>query len=168
MKVCHNVRIRNCKIVNGEIYRTFNSSKREYYFGFKVQLITSNNGYAIEAKFLPASLSDVEAYDFMDFDLPKYSELFTDSGYTAYYMEDALYDDLKIILSTMRKRNSYMSDNNLSSNYIKQTKRHSIETYISGIQSLFPKHIHATNVQGFLIKSFGFILAYNCKLFLAS
>ncbi len=59
-----------------------------------------------------------------------------------------------------------MTDNTLSNNYIKQTKRHTIETFISGIQSLFPKHIHAINAKGFLIKSLGFILAYNCNLFL--
>lgn len=166
VRVCHNIRIRNCKIIKGEIYRVKNSSKREYFFGFKVQLITSNKGYAVEVKFLPCSFHDTEAFDVMDFNLPQNSELYTDSGYTAYYMEDVLADEQKIKLMTMRKKNSKMHNNNLSNNYIKQTKRHNIETFISSIDRLFPKKIHAINSQGFLIKVFGFILSYNFYLFL--
>ena len=166
VRVCHNIRIGRCKIVKGEIYRGYNSSKREYYFGYKVQLITSNDGYAVEVKFLPCSFHDTEAFEVMDFNLPDESELFTDSGYTAYYMEDILAEEQKIKLMTMRKKNSKMPDNNLSSNYIKQTKRHAVETHISSIVKLFPNKIHAINSDGFLLKIFGFILSYNFYLLL--
>lgn len=59
-----------------------------------------------------------------------------------------------------------MPDNNLFNNYLKQTKRHMVESFISSFDRLLPKKIHVINSDSFLIKVFGFIMAYNLYLFL--
>ncbi|KAB8153620.1 hypothetical protein EZY14_010350 [Kordia sp. TARA_039_SRF] len=52
VKVCHNIRIKRCKLLKGEEYRGYNASKREYFYGFKVQLITTKEGIPVEMYFV--------------------------------------------------------------------------------------------------------------------
>lgn len=166
VKVCHNIRISRCKLLKDEAFRGKNESKKEYFYGFKVQAITADNGYIVEFKFCPGSYHDSVAFDLMDFDLPENSELLADKAYNAYYMEDILLETNKINLLPVRKKNSKKPDNNVCVNFYRQTKRHIIETIFSLTDRLMPKKIHATNIQGFLLKITGFIFAYNLSLFL--
>lgn len=166
VKVCHNIRIITNKILKDKVYRGRNESKREYYYGYKVQIITSNTGYVIEVKFMPGSFHDSEAFSFMDFDLPENSNIYADSAYTNYYIEKELKEYLGINFLPLRKKNSKREDNNVEYNKEKQIKRRKIETFISCIDRLLPKKIHATNYKGFILKVFGFIVSYNINLFL--
>lgn len=45
--VCKNIRIPRCKLLQGKAYRGYNSSKREYFYGFKVQVITTYDGIPV-------------------------------------------------------------------------------------------------------------------------
>lgn len=162
-KICHNIRINRCRLSKDKSLRGYNSSKREYFYGYKVQIITSNEGYFIELKFTPGSYSDIQAFDFMEFELPENSDLYADSGYVCGYMEDILYD-FGINLKTMKRNNQ--TDWSMSKNYIAQTLRHSVETWISRVSNLLPKKIHATTIEGFQVKLFGFFLALNLETFL--
>lgn len=166
VRVCHNIRISRCKLLKDEDFRGKNESKKEYFYGFKVQAITAENGYIVEFKFCPGAYHDSVAFDLMDFDLPENAELFGDKAYNAYYMEDILLETNKINLLPVRKKNSKRPDNNGCVNYYRQTKRHIIETIFSLTDRLMPKKIHATNVSGFLLKITGFIFSYNLSLFL--
>jgi hypothetical protein len=44
VSVCRNIRIRNCRIYQGEEFRGYNFSKREYFYGIKVTVIASRDG----------------------------------------------------------------------------------------------------------------------------
>ena len=46
--VCKNIRIKNCKLLDNEAYRGKSVSKREYFYGFKIQVITTADGIPVE------------------------------------------------------------------------------------------------------------------------
>jgi hypothetical protein len=165
LAVCHNIRIKRCKLVKGEAHRGYNSSKRVYFYGFKVHMITAADGTVTEFEFSPGALEDLAGYNLLNFDLPKGSELNMDKAYNFYLQEDLLAENAEIVPNVIRKSNSKRSDNTPAQNFIKQVERRHIETDISLIERYFPKKIHVTNVQGFYFKILGFILAYNMETF---
>ncbi|MBD2756554.1 hypothetical protein IC230_26945 [Spirosoma sp. BT704] len=48
LPVCKNIRISRCQLVEGEAYRGYNASKREYFYGYKVHFITAADGRIVE------------------------------------------------------------------------------------------------------------------------
>ena len=82
--VCDNIRINRSRLVKGEEYRGKIASKRRFFFGFRVQLVTTRDKQPVQFFFLPGSYVDVTALQMMHLDLPAGSELFGDSGYTDY------------------------------------------------------------------------------------
>ena len=165
LSVCHNIRIKRCKLVKGKEYRGYNSSKKQYFYGFKVHLITAADGIVTEFEFSPGAVEDLAGYNLLNFDLPEGSELNMDKAYNFYSKEDLLREIALIKPNVIRKSNSKKEDNTPYQNYIKQVERRHIETNISMIERLFPKKIHVTNENGFYFKILGFILAYNMELF---
>lgn len=165
LAVCHNIRIKRCKLLKGEAYRGYNSSKREFFYGFKVHLITAADGTVTEFEFSPGALEDLASYNLLNFDLPGGAELNMDKAYNFYLQEDLLAETGQITPNVIRKSNSKKEDNTVPQNFIKQVERRHIETNISLIERLFPKKIHVTNVEGFYFKILGFILAYNMEAF---
>lgn len=162
LKVCHNIRISRSKVLKGEQWRGFNASKREYFYGVKVQLITTKNGVPVELCFSPGNEHDVEALQKMFIDLPPESSLFGDSAYTAYEMEE-LYKETELIeLKICRKSNSKRPDEPYQA-FIKNTMRKRIETTISEIVELTPHSIHAVTKEGFLLKILLFVFAFQVK-----
>ena len=165
LSICHNIRIKRCKLLKGEAYRGYNSSKREYFYGFKVHIITAADGTVTEFEFSPGALEDLASYNLLNFDLPSGSELNMDKAYNFYLQEDLMAETGQITPNVIRKSNSKKADNTVSQNFIKQVERRHIETNISLIERLFPKKIHVTNLEGFYLKILGFILAYNMEAF---
>ncbi len=162
LKVCHNIRINRSKLLTGEQWRGFNASKREYFYGVKVQLITTKNGIPVEICFSPGSEHDVEALQKMFMDLPPESSLFGDSAYTAYELEE-LYKETELIeLKICRKSNSKKPDKPYHA-FIKNAMRKRIETTISEIVEMTPHSIHAVTKDGFLLKILLFVLAFQVK-----
>ena len=47
VKVCHNIRISRCKLVKGKEFRGKCVSKREYFYGVKVCLILTEEGFPV-------------------------------------------------------------------------------------------------------------------------
>ncbi len=94
--------------------------------------------------------------------LPPGSELYGDSAYTDYTIEDDLEQTSHISLKVMRKKNSKRQDHPWNQ-YIKQHTRHYIETVFSTITCVFPKSIHAVTCEGFLLKLQEFIFAFTLQ-----
>ena len=82
LKVCHNIPISRSKLLKGEQYRGYNASKREYFYGVKVQLLTTKEGVPVEMCFVPSSEHNVEALKKRYFDLPSESIICVGSAYT--------------------------------------------------------------------------------------
>lgn len=162
LKACHNMRIARSKLLKGNEWRGYNASKREYFYGVKVQLITTQSGIPVEICFTPGSEHDGEALQKMNVDLPPESTLFGDSAYTNYELEDLYRETEMIELMIARKSNSKRPDTPYRA-FIKNTIRKRIETTISEIVELTPQSIHAVTKDGFLLKILLFVFAFQLK-----
>ena len=160
--MCDNIRIFNVKLIKAEEYRGYIASKKRYFYGVRVQLLTTKSGIPVEFVFMPGSASDIRGLNALPLNLPPGSEVYSDSAYTDYTVEDDLETISQISLKVMRKKNSKRQDEPWNQ-YIKQSTRHYIETVFSAITCVFPKSIHAVTYQGFLLKLEAFIFAFTLK-----
>jgi hypothetical protein len=165
LKVCHNIRISRSRLLKGEQWRGYNASKREYFYGVKVQLVTTKQGIPVEVCFVPGSEHDVEALKKMYLDLPLQSILYGDSAYTAYELEELYKETESIELKISRKSNTKRMDKPYEA-FVKTAMRKRIETVIREIIELMPHSIHAVTPQGFFLKVLLFIFAYQLKTIL--
>jgi hypothetical protein len=160
--ICDNIRIFGVKIIDAKEYRGYIASKKRYFYGVRVQLISTKDGIPVEFVFLPGSANDVRGLNALPLNLPPGSELYADAAYTDYTIEDILEETSQISLKAMRKKNSKRKAPPWEE-YIKQHTRHYIETVFSGITCLFPKSIHAVTYQGFLLKVQAFIFGFTIQ-----
>lgn len=160
--LCDNIRIFNVKLIKSEEYRGYIASKKRYFYGVRVQLLTTKTGIPLEFVFMPGSASDVRALNALPLNLPPGSEVYSDSAYTDYTVESDLEYTSQISLKVMRKKNSKRQDEPWN-HYIKQSTRHYIETVFSAITCVFPKSIHACTWEGFLLKVQAFIFSFTLK-----
>lgn len=160
--MCDNIRIPCVRLVRSEDYRGYIASKQRFFYGIRVQLLSTQAGIPVEFAFLPGEANDVRRLNALPLNLPPDSEIYTDAAYTDYQAEDYLQCMAAITLQVARKSNSTRPDSPALA-YIKQTTRHPIETVFSGITSRFPKAIHAVTLDGCLLKVASFILAYTLE-----
>jgi len=149
--VCKNIRIPRNKILKNEAYRGYNASKREYFYGFKIQVITTVTGIPVDYFIVAGSVHDSTALQAMNIDLPENSNLYADSGYTDYELENYYKELEKINLLVDRKSNSKKQYEPWI-NYIIKTCRKQVEVTFSEISYWLPKTIHAVTPNGFLLK----------------
>jgi len=107
----------------------------------------------------PGSCADLQGLAELALDLPEMAELFVDAGYNFYEWEDYLQETENLRLQVPRKTNSKRGREPWVEIY-KSLMRKYIETTIGEISKLFPKKIHATNLNGFLLKIALFLFAY--------
>ena len=156
--VCQNIRIPNCRIVQGAEYRGYCASKRTYFYGFKVHVIITADGIPVEYTFTTGNVHDLDGMKQLPLNLPDESEIFADSAYTDYTTEEMM-QDAGIRLLAARKSNS-KQQHNPCTEYLIAIGRKRIETVFSDISKYMPKKIHAVTEIGFLIKLIAFIWAY--------
>lgn len=149
--VCNNMRIANCKILKDKKWRGYTASMRNYFYGVKVQLLTTKDGIPIAFHFTPGKTGDAKALGKMIDKLPAEASLYGDSAYTDYGLEDIALDRKSILLKIQRKSNAKRIDT-VEQKYEKLKMRKRVETAISDIKKMFPRTIHAVTLEGFLIK----------------
>jgi hypothetical protein len=157
--VCDNIRIPRCRLIRDEQYRGRISSKRRYFYGVRVQIMATSDGIPLEFCILPGACADLQGLAELPIDLPEKAELLVDSAYNFYEWEDYLLEIEAIKLQVPRKANSKRGREPWLEIY-KSLMRKYIETTIGEISKLFPKKIHATNLNGFLLKIALFLFAY--------
>ena len=149
--VCNNMRIANCKILKDKKYRGYTVSMRNYFYGVKVQLLTTKDGIPIAFHFTPGKTGDAKALGKMIDKLPAEASLYGDSAYTDYGLEDIALERKCIFLKIQRKSNAKRVDT-MEQKHEKLKMRKRVETAISDIKKMFPRTIHAVTLEGFLIK----------------
>lgn len=149
--VCNNMRIANCKILKDKKWRGYTASMRNYFYGVKVQLLTTKDGIPIAFHFTPGKTGDAKALGKIIDKLPVESSLYGDSAYTDYGLEDIALERKCILLKIQRKSNAKRIDK-LEQKNEKLKMRKRVETAISDIKKMFPRTIHAVTLEGFLIK----------------
>lgn len=154
--ICDNIRIEKSKIIKGKKWRGYTASMRRYFYGVKVQLLTTGSGIPVAFCFTPGKQADVKALEKIIRDLPPEASVYGDSAYTDYEIEDNLFLKQLISLKIQRKSNSKRKDTKqVQQEKLKMRKR--VETTISDIKKLFPRTIHAVTLNGFLIKLILFV-----------
>ncbi|MGQ0826964.1 MAG: IS982 family transposase [Bacteroidota bacterium] len=156
--VCDNIRIANSRLIKGKKWRGFTASMRRYFYGVKVQLLTTGSGIPVSFCFTPGNQADVKSLEKIVCGLPPESSVYADSAYTDYTAEDNLFANELVLLKIQRKSNSKRQDNyQQMQEKLKMRKR--VETTISDIKKMFPRTIHAITLNGFLIKLILFVFA---------
>ena len=110
-------RIFNVKLIKSEELLGYIASKKRYFYGVRVQLLTTKTGVPVEFVFMPGSASDVRGLNALPLNLPPGSEVYSDSAYTDYTAEDNLLETSQIALKVMRKKNSLASRRTLEPVY---------------------------------------------------
>ena len=157
--LCDNIRSQRCRLAQGARWRGYLASKRRYFYGVRVQVVVTVEGWPVEFSILPGRLSDLEGLSHLPLSLPAGTEVAADAAYTYYEWEDALLERDGISLLVGRKTNSKRRDAPAIHDY-KQWLRRRVETVFGEITKLFPKKIHATTLSGFILKLSLFLFAY--------
>jgi hypothetical protein len=157
--LCDNIRISRCRLAQGTQFRGYLASKRRYFFGLRVQVVVTVDGFPVEFSVLPGSLSDIEGLATLALCLPVEADVAADAAYTYYEWEDELEESDGVRLLVGRRRNSKRRDVPVVHDY-KQWLRRRIETVFGEITKLFPKKLHATTLAGFILKISLFLFAY--------
>lgn len=162
VSMCQNIRIKRNRLTKAvsdkESYRGYSSSKRVYFFGVRVQVITTIDNVPVEFSILPGDSSDLQGLAELPINFENGDQIAADAAYTEYNWEDFVQEE-GIKLLVMRKKGSLRGDSE-AVKYYKFWLRHRIETTFGEISKLFPKKIHATNLNGFIFKVFLFLLAF--------
>lgn len=157
--VCKNIRISGSKIIKGEEFRGYNASKREYFYGFKVHVITTGEGIPVEILITAGSIHDNTAYQSMDINLPKNSDLYADAAYINDEFKQLHTEFNQIRIKAATKKNTLIKNTwaeELENRYYRKT----IENSFADITAKFPKKIHAVTAKGFLLKILCFIIMF--------
>lgn len=162
--VCDNIRISQCRIYPEEdtdgIFRGFIASKKRFFYGLKVHMLTTKAGEPVEAILAPGSFNDTRVMKHFAFNLEEGSTVYGDKAYNDYDFEDELKEDAEVTLQPLRKKNSkrklpaYVE-------YVQHAFRKRIETAGSELKKQLPQSIHAVTKAGFELKVGLFVLAYS-------
>jgi IS5 family transposase len=163
--VCKNIRISRSKILKGKEYRGYTASKREYFFGLKIHVLTASDGSIVEFEFTPGSWSDLRGLGQLPLDLPGGAELFLDKAYNDYSLEEIVREAAGVELRPVRKKNCKLADYTFEENRRRQDRRRPVESHLSRLNGMFPKRLHATSPQGLMLKLLGMVVAYNLLIF---
>jgi hypothetical protein len=159
VSACKNIRICSSKLIKGKEFRGYNASKREYFYGFKVHVVTTSEGIPVEFMVTAGSIHDNTAFQGMPLDLPQNSDLYADAAYLNEEQRELLFTFNKIKLKAATKKNSLVKNTwaeELENKYYRKT----IENTFADITAKFPKKIHAVTAKGFLLKILCFIIMY--------
>jgi hypothetical protein len=150
VSVCRNIRIRNCRIYQGEEFRGYNVSKREWFYGLKVTVIASYDGCPLRVILCPGSEHDSVPFKLMNRSLPEGSEIYGDSAYLDYGYQDMLEEVENIRLIAEPKSNSLRPIGLHDFVNLKHIRKF-IEGSFGVISRLLPRKIHAVTPEGFEI-----------------
>jgi hypothetical protein len=156
---CDNIRIRRCRLYQGEAHRGYCASKRRYYYGLKVHLVITATGQPVEVVLSPAAVADLDGFKSLPLDLPEGSELDADAAYTDYVWEDTLGEVADLDLVAARKKNSKRPHPGYVT-FVLGRVRKRVETTFSQIDAMLARHIHAVTPRGFELKVFLTVLTF--------
>ena len=162
LEVCDNIRIRRCKLLQGEDFRGYKASFRRYFYGLRLQLVTTSEGMPIAYTITEGAASDNIGMHELEWDYPLSSKIYADAAYTDYVFEDELEKTKGILLLAQRKANSKRMRSQAQENDI-QRMRKRIETVFSLLKNMFKRKLQAGTIEGYMRKIKLFILAFQIK-----
>ena len=166
LEVCKFGRAKFCKTFReeGATY-SYNASKKETFFGYKVHAITTSEGAVKLFEITPANVDDRKGLEDFSAVLPVNSIVIADKGYQSHNLEKNL-ADIGISLLALRRNNSIQ---NYSSNFRQMIfkMRRRIETDFSQLSTQFNiERVLAKKFQGLCVRILTKFLAFNLCLFI--
>jgi hypothetical protein len=137
--ICDNVRIPRAKLLISEDFRGYIALFKRYFYGLRLQLITTKQGITVSYAITEAKLSDAEALHLLPMNLSAESKKYTDADYTYYCFEDNLKQQHEIIFLVQRKKNTKRTRGKHIEQQIKQHRKR-IETVFSHLKELMKKN----------------------------
>ncbi len=162
---CDNIRICRSKLYppqeHGKAFRGYVASKRRYFYGLRVHLVTTGAGEPVEFCLAAASEADISVFKEMSLELPEGSIICADKGYTDYHYEDLL-EEVGLHLKAQRKKNS-KREMPAWEEFLGKPIRQYIETVFSKLSAMFSRKIHAVTPRGFELKIVCFLVAFSIQ-----
>lgn len=166
LEVCKFGRAKFCKTFReeGATY-SYNASKKETFFGYKVHAITTSEGAVKLFEITPANVDDRKGLEDFSAVLPVNSIVIADKGYQSHNLEKNL-ADIGISLLALRRNNSIQNyPANFRQMIFKMRRR--IETDFSQLSTQFNiERVLAKKFQGLCVRILTKFLAFNLCLFI--
>ena len=166
LEVCKFGRAKFCKSFRDEgATYSYNASKKETFFGYKVHAITTSEGAVKLFEITPANVDDRKGLEDFSAVLPVNSIVIADKGYQSHNLEKNL-ADIGISLLALRRNNSIQ---NYSANFRQMIfkMRRRIETDFSQLSTQFNiERVLAKKFQGLCVRILTKFLAFNLCLFI--
>jgi len=163
--VCDNIRIRRSKLYplqeHGQAFRGYIASKRRYFYGLRVHLVSTASGEPVEFTLAAASEADISLFKELKLELPEGAIICADKGYTDYHYEDLL-EDVGLHLKAQRRKRS-KREMPAWVEFLSKPIRQYIETVFSKLSAMFAGRIHAVTPRGFELKIVCFLLAFSIQ-----
>jgi hypothetical protein len=163
--VCDNIRIRHSKLYplqkHGEAFRGYIASKRRYFYGLRVHLVSTASGEPVEFTLAAASEADISLFKELKLELPEGAIICADKGYTDYHYEDLL-EDVGLHLKAQRRKRS-KREMPAWVEFLSKPIRQYIETVFSKLSAMLGGKIHAVTPRGFELKIVCFLLAFSIQ-----
>ncbi len=159
VKVCENARIWTCKTLKGELYRGYTPSKREYFYGLKLNALMDSKGLIREVHLLEGSRHDIDGLANMSFYSVESKEIICDKAYKNYLMEDILKEE-GIVLNPLRsiKESRYEGE---WIEYAKRLYRRLAESVFSVLKRFIGMRPYSVSLNGLLVKIYTAVVSYN-------
>ena len=148
--VCKNVRITRCKLYRDKRYHGFNASKKEYFYGLKVHVLTNSKGIPVEFLIEPGAIHDSKIFQKFTLNIKKDSIIYADAAYNNYKFEEFLQKERSIFLAVKRKINAKKAPEQIFKYNGK--KRKVIETAFSLMLRNTLRNLHAITRKTFELK----------------
>lgn len=155
--VCKRVRAERCRKVQGDDYRGYCASKRDYYFGWQLHLVCDAAGVPATFELLLAQWDELTLVQDLLSPLPEGSMVVADKGYISDQDQQLSYINGRVRLVPKQRRN--MTGNTLEDAALIHTHRPRIETVNSQLEKMGLQRLHARTNPGFALKVLASLLA---------
>jgi hypothetical protein len=162
LEICDNIRIKRCRMLQGKEFRGYKASFRRYFYGLRLQLLTTVQGVPVDYLITEGSLHDGHAMKEMDFDLPAESVIYSDAAYTDYNFEDKMNESKNIQWLSQRKSNTKRPRRG-GKQYRINKMRKRIETVFSTFKNMFRRKLQAYDIESYMRKIRFFIYAFQLR-----
>lgn len=164
---CHNMRIRRCRLFQGKGYRGRHASMHTYFYGLRLQLLTTSDGDPVDYYIHAGAYVDRTAMaSTWHIDLPEGSCLYTDGAYYSKELVELMAECEGVSLRCQLAKNAKVKDKPWLY-HLKKVIRKRIETALSDICKMMGRNLHAVTAQGFGLKIELFVISYAFQRLLA-
>lgn len=164
LPICHLARHRQSKLFSGKVAKHFCAAKDEHYYGFKVLLVTTQQGVPVDYTIDAANVDERELLTRIP--LCQHSTIIADKGFISDKLKTTFKQNNNMMLITPTRKNML---NQISDSFSKLITgvRKRIETTISQLTEIFAINTTKTrSLHGLLGRINRKILAYTTALFL--